>query len=218
MIKVIFFDFDGVIVESVDIKTAAFAELFKEESKKHLAGILDYHKKHGGVSRRNKIIYFYKNILRRELSDETLQKIENRFSQYVKDKVIQAAFVKGAQEFIKANFNKYDFYIISGTPQQELEEIIFRKNLSRYFLGVFGSPSAKSETINSLISEKKYLRDDIVFIGDSTDDLEGAEKCGIRFIARVSPTGSNNFPSKKKFPVINDFHDLESILSRPNTA
>lgn len=31
MIKVVFFDFDGVIVESVDIKTKAFAKLFEKE-------------------------------------------------------------------------------------------------------------------------------------------------------------------------------------------
>jgi len=65
------------LVESVNIKTAAFRELFKDEEENDLSGILDYHKKHGGISRRNKIIYFYKNILKRKLTEERLKELED---------------------------------------------------------------------------------------------------------------------------------------------
>ena len=217
MVKVILFDFDGVIVESVDIKTDAFRKLFKSENQKDLTRILDYHKKHGGISRTTKIIYFYKNILNRKLTDSKLKELENRFSRYVKDKVIQASFVEGALEFLKSNFNEYDFYIVSGTPQQEIEEIVSKKSLSAYFLGVYGSPPFKAEIINSLLSAKKYLKDNVIFIGDSLDDLEGALESNIRFIARVNPFCKNNIFNKKDFPVINNFYDLEPVLSFLNS-
>ena len=62
MIKAILFDFDGVIVDSVEIKTEAFRDLFRQESADDLERILDYHKAHGGISRVKKIEYFYANI------------------------------------------------------------------------------------------------------------------------------------------------------------
>ena len=216
MIKVILFDFDGVLVESVNIKTAAFRELFKDEEENDLAGILDYHKKHGGISRRNKIIYFYKNILKRKLTEERLKELEDRFSQHVKDKVIRASFVDGALEFLKKNYNRYDFYIISGTPQKELEEIVSKKNLSPYFLSVYGSPPAKSEIIHSLLSAKKYSRDEVIFVGDSPDDLEGAVKCGIKFVARTGHLCEDNVFNNNSFPSISSFCDLDSVISELN--
>ncbi len=212
MLKVILFDFDGVLVESVDIKTTAFAALFQDEGEEDRASILDYHKKHGGISRRNKIIYFYKNILNRALTDEKLKELEQRFSKYVKDKVVQAPFVKGAHEFLRDNHNKYDFYVVSGTPQQELKEIVERKNLNSYFQGVYGSPCTKAEIIESLLSEKKYSKDEVIFIGDSVDDLEGALKCDVRFVARIVPGKENAVFSREGLPVINDFDDLESVI------
>ena len=51
MIKIIFFDFDGVIVESVDIKTKAFAMLFEHEGRDIANRVIDYHLKNSGVSR-----------------------------------------------------------------------------------------------------------------------------------------------------------------------
>ena len=50
-IKNIFFDFDGVIAESVSAKTDAFEEMYLPYGKDIAAKVVDYHKLHGGVSR-----------------------------------------------------------------------------------------------------------------------------------------------------------------------
>lgn len=42
------FDFDGVIVESADIKTNAFAELFEREGKDAEEKVVEYHLKNAG--------------------------------------------------------------------------------------------------------------------------------------------------------------------------
>ena len=56
MIKAIFFDFDGVILESVSIKGDVFQKLFADYPE-HLAEILNYHLENGGVSRYDKFEY-----------------------------------------------------------------------------------------------------------------------------------------------------------------
>jgi len=43
MIKAIIFDFDGVLVESVDIKTKAFAGLFEHEGDSIVRRVVAYH-------------------------------------------------------------------------------------------------------------------------------------------------------------------------------
>ena len=45
MINAIIFDFDGVLVESVDIKTQAFKNLFSF-APNHINDIIEYHKVH----------------------------------------------------------------------------------------------------------------------------------------------------------------------------
>ncbi len=43
MIRAIAFDFDGVLVESVDVKTRAYAYLFKEYGQDVVSKVVDYH-------------------------------------------------------------------------------------------------------------------------------------------------------------------------------
>ena len=61
MIKAIIFDFDGVLVESAEIKTEAFRQLFSSFPDK-VHEIVEYHKRNMGISRYVKFRYFYENI------------------------------------------------------------------------------------------------------------------------------------------------------------
>ena len=45
------FDFDGVLVESTDIKTMAFATLYKHHGQAIVEKVTSYHAKHAGISR-----------------------------------------------------------------------------------------------------------------------------------------------------------------------
>ena len=48
MIRGIAFDFDGVLVESVDVKTKAYARLFEEYGEGVVSRVVDYHLTNGG--------------------------------------------------------------------------------------------------------------------------------------------------------------------------
>ena len=50
-IKAIIFDFDGVIVESLDIKTGAFKKLYEVFSEEIATKVVNHHLINGGISR-----------------------------------------------------------------------------------------------------------------------------------------------------------------------
>ena len=86
MIKTIIFDFDGVIVESAEIKTKAFKELFTDYPQK-IEEIVQYHLANGGISRYVKFRYIYEQILGQKLSEDTEIKLGKDFSKIVLQKI-----------------------------------------------------------------------------------------------------------------------------------
>jgi len=61
LIKNIIFDFDGVICESVDIKTGAFYEMYLPYGEMIAQKVKEHHIQNGGMSRYDKFEYLEKN-------------------------------------------------------------------------------------------------------------------------------------------------------------
>lgn len=196
MIKVVIFDFDGVIVESVDIKTEAFRRLF-ENYPQHVDEIVKFHVNNGGISRQEKIKHFYKNILKQPLTQEKMNELSNRFSELVKEAVIAAPFVAGAQKALNDLKVKYPMYIVSGTPQDEMREIIKRRKLDGYFVEVFGSPDTKTDIVRRILDKEKIRPNETVFVGDSINDLVAAKNNKTPFVGRshIPDSGWLNDPA-----------------------
>jgi phosphoglycolate phosphatase-like HAD superfamily hydrolase len=111
MIRAVVFDFDGVLAESVDTKTRAYASLFEGECDEVVQRVVAYHLAHGGVSRYEKFKYIYREILCRPLSKEKFHSLCDDFSKLVVDAVVSARWVDGAKDFLENNQNAYQFFI-----------------------------------------------------------------------------------------------------------
>ncbi|MGB9498885.1 MAG: hypothetical protein ACKVE4_03865 [Dissulfuribacterales bacterium] len=59
--QAIFFDFDGVIFDSVNVKTDAFANMFEVYGAEVRDAVVKYHLDNGGVSRMEKFKYYYRH-------------------------------------------------------------------------------------------------------------------------------------------------------------
>lgn len=185
MIKAVIFDFDGVLVESVDIKTNAFAELFKVEGRKIARLVVGYHLRNAGVSRYEKFKYIYKNFLKRELTKEKFNALCANFAKLVCDEVVKSRYVRGAKNFLERYSSKYKLFVISATPQAEIEEIIKRRKMNLYFRGVYGAPISKFEAVRMILRRNRLKPVETVYVGDASRDYEAAVKYGLTFIARV---------------------------------
>lgn len=204
--RTIIFDFDGVLVESADIKTQAYAELYEEYGPKVVEQVTKYNSIHGGLSRFEHFRYFHRNILKKELSQEEETRLAERFSHLVEQEVIAAPWVSGAMEFLDTYTGIIDFYIASGTPEYELQRIVEARKIAHYFKGIYGAPQTKASIIYNILSLSGLRAEDVVMIGDSMTDYEGAMTAGIDFVGRVSNPQDSFFSSS--VTKIKDFKDF----------
>lgn len=183
MIRVIVLDFDGTLIESVDVKTDAFRELFRDY-KGVRDQILAYHLEHNGVSRLIKLRHIYEHFLKMPYDGKTEQQVTERFSALVFDRVVKCPFVPGAPEFLEYYSELCPLYLVSSSPQKELERVVAARMISHWFRGIFGAPQSKNEIIKNLLARETVLAQDAVLIGDSVEDSLVAGELGIRFIGR----------------------------------
>lgn len=181
-LQAIFFDFDGVIVDSNATKTEAFVTLFSDYDEDIVAEIVDYHRLHGGISRVEKIQYAHKHLIQKPLTDEELARWAARYSELVVEKVINNEWIPGAKEFLDNNRGVLPIFVISGTPENELKHIIEHRKMSGYFQEVLGSPIRKPAHIRNLLSEYWLIPAHCVFVGDALTDYNGARETGLHFI------------------------------------
>jgi len=211
-IKNIFFDFDGVIAESVNVKTEAFHKMYLPYGKEIAAKVVEHHKKNSGISRFEKFKLYHKKYLNIELNKKEISELAEEFSKLVKIGVIQSRLVSGVKEFLKRYSNIINFWIISATPTAEMKEIVKAKNLKEYFLGVFGSPQKKSYWVKKIINENQSNLNSFLFIGDSMSDYNAAVENKIRFALRNTDENRIIFYNKKDIIRFNDFFEFENIV------
>ena len=203
MFSVVFWDFDGVIKESVSVKTDAFLELFKPYGSKICEKVKAHHIANGGMSRYEKLPLYLKWSGVKP-NAEKINELSNQFSLIVKKKVINSDWVPGVKRFIKNNKEKFIFIIVSATPQKELIEICRTINIENYFNKIYGSPMSKSEAIKSAMAHYKILPDKCLMIGDAMADIYAAEQNNINFIFRRHKYNLN-LKIDRKYLIINDF-------------
>ena len=210
----VFLDFDGVILDSVDIKTRAFKELFKEYEDQVVRQVMDYHRLHGGISRVEKIRHAHAEFIGNPLSEAALAEWSARFSDLVVEKVVAAPWIPGAREFLEQAHRDLPLFVVSGTPEEELAEVIRRRDMTYYFTEICGSPAKKPEHVNRVIERYGLDRELCFFVGDAFTDFDTAQETGLNFIGIQ---GDVEFP--KDTIVLEDCRELKraiiAILTSP---
>lgn len=191
----VLFDFDGVIVDSVNIKTEAFAQMFRPFGREVEESVVRFHLENGGMSRYDKFRYWYKNYLGIEIDKKKIEELSIQFSNIVLEKVIAAEYIPGAVNTLqKLNEHGIPCFIVSATPSEEIQLIVNEKKINHFFCKVLGSPATKEQNINTIIRKYGYDRERCLFFGDSMQDYLAAKNTGIKFIGIIRDKMNSSFP------------------------
>lgn len=182
--ELVFWDFDGVIKDSVDVKTSAFISLFPDAPDSILKKISQHHLRNGGMSRFEKIpLYLGWSGLNTD--EAAVARYCNIFSEKVCQAVIDSKWVPGVFEYLACNYMHQKFVLITGTPIDEIEFILTELKIRNYFFQVHGAPKKKSPAIQESLEKFQINPKESISIGDSLEDYEAARENNVSFVLRV---------------------------------
>ena len=180
MKEVIIWDFDGVIVDSMNIRSDAFRYALDTYSSRIVDDLLSHHLENGGKSRYEK----FERIISRYPEEEMVMKnLLNRYSKFIDKNLFNHSILNDSiYTSIKLNERLgVQQYIASGSDEVELRRLIEFLNVDKYFKGVYGSPKRKHLIVDNIIKTEARGLDQYLLIGDSKNDMEAAKMNGIDF-------------------------------------
>ena len=189
--EAIFFDVDGVLIDSLAIKGEAFSSAFSDYPEAR-EKIIAFHLSHGGVNRSEKITHLFRLIVGREPSTEEVSDRISQFSTSVFEGVVAAPEIPGAHAALKEWSEKVPLHAVSATPTDELRRILERRNIAKFFTSVHGWPPGKVSTVREVIAMRGYRSSACILVGDSREDLHAAVATNVQFI-QVSPLAASRF-------------------------
>lgn len=181
--KLLFWDFDGVIKESTDIKSKAYFQLFESFGKNVAERIQRHHDENGGMSRFDKLPK-YLHWVGVEPDEATVATYCDQFSKQVLQDVINAPYVPGVEGYLRNNPNQQVFILVSATPHKELIYILKVLDLYKCFNHVYGAPMSKKDAIYDVLHSQGIPANNCLMIGDAQSDLDAASANGVPFLLR----------------------------------
>jgi phosphoglycolate phosphatase-like HAD superfamily hydrolase len=184
-IELIILDFDGVIVESNDIKDKVFNEIFQRYPA-HYEKALQFHRTNISLSRYEKFDHLLK-LIDEPGNAELKSKLLEDFSATTLQIMRSISFVNGATDFLQTMHQRVPLYLASVTPSKDLEIILDSLQVRSYFKDVYGCPPwTKPGAIKDILEKENVPANKTVLVGDSYGDQNAAKETGIHFIGRNS--------------------------------
>jgi len=179
----IFWDFDGVIKDSVEAKSEGFERLFQPYGTDLANRVRQHHEAHGGMSRFEKIPV-YLGWAGEPATRAQVQEFCERFSEMVLQAVIDSPWVPGVREYLQAQHSQQRFVLLSATPQEEIHGILRTLDIARCFDRIIGAPAKKATAMAEALQCLPCAPENALMIGDSESDLAAAQMNGVAFLLR----------------------------------
>jgi phosphoglycolate phosphatase-like HAD superfamily hydrolase len=196
LLTAVVFDFDGVILESADIKTRAFLALYAAYPEK-LPAIREYHLNHVGISRYVKFEYIQGEILGLHYTDADRARLSAEFERLTLEQILRCPEVPGAAQLLRQLGGRVLRVVASGTPHEELQKIVAHRGMSGWFDEVWGTPRTKPEILLDVLTRHHLPPQRVLMVGDGMSDYQAARETGVRFLARETDAVFEGLPVEK---------------------
>jgi beta-phosphoglucomutase-like phosphatase (HAD superfamily) len=202
--SIFIFDFDGVLVDSVEVKTEAFAALYEEYGTIVVDKVIQHHRLNGGMSRYEKFKHYHQNFFREKITKDQINILDKKFSNLVVNKVVNSPEIDGVTGFLNKLHGNKKCFVNSATPTAEIKKIVQLREWGGYFTKIYGSPNSKIKNLNNILYyEKNKSIDDCVFFGDAESDFNAATYLGMDFVLLVTASQTPQLTKKVKYHISN---------------
>jgi len=210
-LRVLILDFDGVVIESNDVKTEAFRKVFARFPE-HAEAMMTFHHAHVSVSRFAKFEHLLR-LIGKTGDTAFMAEIAADFSSRVLHAMEAVPLVLGAETLLRSLTPLLPVYLASVTPAEDLDVILTRRGLKHWFRDVYGCPPwTKPDAIRDLLAHEGVNPDEALLIGDSAGDQRAAQITGVKFLARDSGLSFDS-PAPLIFTGLHEItHYLENLL------
>lgn len=186
--RAVFWDFDGVILRSNEVRTQGFRHLFRHEDPELVRRLIEYHEQNGGLSRYVKIRYFYEVLRQMPVSDEQVFQMADEFSVIMREQLTNPELlIEDSVAFIRAHHLRVPMYVVSGSDEAELNYLCRQLQIDGFFRAIKGSPTPKIQLVASLLEQEQLPPEQVLLIGDSVNDWDAARKNQIHFAGYNQP-------------------------------
>lgn len=206
-------DFDGVVVESVELKNRAFGELFRDSHPHLVEQVVAFQVANIGLSRFEKFPLIYERILGEPFPEGESERLDRRLSELVYEGVATCPFVPGARELIERASRSVPVYVASATPEEEVRSLVDARGLAPFVRAAYGSPARKSDNLVRIAAEVGVEPSHVLFVGDSESDQQAAHASGVRFVGRVAPGDESPFAAEDGLELVPDLAALAARLA-----
>lgn len=170
--KIVLFDFDGVIADTFEIAYQVMTDL-----------------KYIDISKDQFRKYFNGNIhevedVAEDMPEKSLHDRSPFFEKYI-PKILETVPYSGIGDVIKELSEQYKMVIVTSNINSAVEQYLNKNDLSQYFDGIYGADiePSKAVKINNILTKFNLDKSDTVFITDTLGDVLEAKKAGVQSIA-----------------------------------
>ena len=194
------FDFDGVILDSNNIKKSAIGEAVQGVlSNQKVNEFVDYFVGLNGVPREEKIAKY--------VPKEQYKYVLNKYESIIDIKLKSAKLIPGVKDVIHVlSRRKKSMIVLSGGTQAEVLQLLVDRGLSEIFDGVYGGPKNKEENLQGLSLDKPVL-----YFGDSEVDYLVSKNNGFDFVFVYGASNISDWRGKvKEWQVVKSISDFNN--------
>lgn len=206
-LKLIVFDFDGVLIDSNAIKFDAWRSIFQSRSFQEQTAVQTVLATSREASRYDILAAVAAEIGLAE--DERVAFVRQMADRYQTETEarMQAVYDPAIEVVLAGLAVQFPLVISSATPTLSLRQKVGALGLERWFEQVLGSPPGKTERLQSLIVERRIDAHQVLVVGDGESDRRSADINRCQFVGIANAfngwsvgTGIDLLPSVLELP------------------